>query len=706
MKRIGIITIQKCDNFGADLQAYALGAKLRSMGYDAENIDYLFYKHPGFRKTRQSRPIFKLSLINRIKEWLLPKITVLKRMRHRYGVEERAHAFEQFFHANVPVSKQYQTIDDLYLNPPSYDVYITGSDQVWNPRAGCNIKPYFLDFVPNGKKCISYASSIGVPSVPPAVYDAYRKLLGRYSAIGVREATSERIISGMGLNVPVKTVADPTLLLSNEEWNAVAKQPSGVVPQSYVIEYNLSRNKLVHDFALRSAKMLKVALIDITESAYGPAEFVWLFAHARAAVVCSFHGTLFSIMNRIPFYTVCSESAGRNGGRIALFTRSVGLRGRVVPYSHLNDVELDFNVDFEVSTKILEKMRRDSLMFLRDAIDGHLPAPKLTANQDCYAVWSLDDEVRKESTSGGLFSLLATHVLHKGGIVFGAAFDKDFRHVRHRVARTLEELPPLMKSKYVQSDISSALLEAYEEVRSGHLVLFSGTPCQIVAVKNKCRDFLQNLITVDIVCHGTPRPEVFAAYIDELEDAFHDKVVGYEFRNKKHGWNFGEICITLKSGRQIRRIGEEDPYFSGFARNVFLCESCYSCPYARLARVSDLTIGDCWRVATSHPQYDDGRGTSLLLINTDRGRVLFDEVTKSKSCRYGLYDVELARLRNAPLMDPAVKSSVFQKFKEEFAMHGSFKLASKVYFNRRTRVVGLLRYWVKRLGWFYFKHHQ
>jgi coenzyme F420-reducing hydrogenase beta subunit len=706
MKRIGIITIQKCNNYGADLQAFALQRKLQLMGYEVENIDFLFYKHPDFIKTPKSQPIFDLSTVNQLKEWLLPKITRFRDIKRHGLIKQRQQAFETFFEKNVRLSRTYSSLDALYVDPPKYDVYVTGSDQVWNPRIACNIKPYFLDFAPPESRCISYASSIGMPTISPSVYEAYKKLLSRYSAIGVRETTAERIISGMGLGVPVKTVLDPTLLLSASEWMAVSHQPEGVLPRHYVVEYNLGGNKYVDDFARRCAKHFSLPLIDVTLSPYGPAEFIWLMANARAAVVSSFHGTVFSAMNGVPFYSVYSESAVSNGGRIVLFANSIGLGGRMVNSSMLESVKLDFDVDFRSVDACLARMREESSMFLKDAVDGGLPDVRPSKVPECYALWSLNDKIRRESTSGGAFYVFAEEVIKKGGVVFGAAFDSDFHHVRHRAARSIVELFALMKSKYVQSDISGILEEVWNEVKSGKLVLFSGTPCQISAVKNRCRDYLSNLLTVDIVCHGTPRPEVFAAYLKELENEFKDKVVGYEFRNKKYGWNFSTILISLKSGRKICRLAAQDSYFSGFSRNVFLRNSCYSCPYARLERISDLTIADCWRVATSHPQYDDGKGTSLLLVNTKKGQLMFDTIKNAKSCCWGEYDVELARLRNTPLMVPAVRSDCCLKFNEAFTKTGSFDMAAKVYFTKSMQIKGVIRWWIKKMGWFYLKRHQ
>lgn len=705
MKKIGIITIQKCDNFGADLQAYALGAKLRSLGYEAENIDYLFYKHPRHQNGKNEAPIFKLSFKNRIKERIGPLFARFRRLRNGGGDAKRKELFRDFFSRYVPCGREYRSVKSLYDSPPEYDVYITGSDQVWNPRMGSNIKPYFLDFVPDGRRCISYAASIGVPVVSPVVYDTYAQLLSKYAAIGVREETSERIIAGMGLSAPVCTVVDPTLLLSAEEWQQIARQPHGVEPKSYVAEYNLQHNPQIHLLAECIAQRQNISVVDVTDGAYGPREFLWLIGHASAAVCSSFHGTVFSIINRVPFYSVYLDGATNNGGRIALFAKSLGLFDRMVKPSELSTVKIDLSMDYDSVHWKLDELRRKSVDFLIKSIEGSENPAQAKPNPDCYAIWATDPHVRELSTSGGAFSILARQVIDEGGVVFGAAYDEDFRHVRHRCARTIAELEPLMRSKYVYSDFLCSFDSIADELMAGRRVLFVGTPCQVAAVKARFANAGDLLITVDFVCHGTPKPDVFAAWIDDLQSRYGERVSCYEFRNKKRGWNFSESRVRFASGQIIDLPGYNDPYFMGFSLNAFLRECCYSCRYANLNRPGDLTIADCWRVAASHPEYDDGKGTSLLLVNSDAGRRLFESVDKKRYAG-GPYDLRLARLRNMPLMMPAARSPFTGAFDATFKKTGSLVWASACYFTRKRRLRARVRGIVKRMAWFYLKYHQ
>lgn len=701
--KIGIITIQKCDNFGADLQAYALGAKLRNLGYDAENIDYLFYKHPRHLNSKREKPIFKLSLVNRVKELLFPIVERVRDFKHRKAMTIRAAKFSAWTDKHLKCGNEYRSVDSLYENPPRYDVYMVGSDQVWNPRMGSNIKPYFLDFAPKGARCVSYAASIGTASLSSGVYAAYHQWLERFSSIGVREKSAERIIGNIGLNAEVKHVVDPTLLLNAEEWAAVGEKVD--VGEKYLLLYDLIASEETAELARNIAAEKGLAVIRVGDGAYGPGEFVSLFANASFVVTNSFHGTAFSLIYEKDFYSVIPRGM-TNAARIESVLKLVGASDRLIRAEDVSQFADATPVDWtSVSTK-LGAARADSVDFLRRAVEGfprvEIPRRPLA----CYAFWHNDSSIRAASTSGGLFSALARAVLANGGVVYGAAFDADFKHVHHCAARNLDELAPLLMSKYVYSDATEATKEALNELKAGKTVLFAGTPCQVAVMSACAKDYAAKLITVDIVCHGTPKPEVFAAYAEEMERKHGGRLTRYEFRNKDRGWNFPSIVSAYDNGRVVRTIPWHDEYFHGYSINAFLRDVCYVCPYAKLERPGDFTIGDCWRVATSHPQYDDGKGTSMLFVNTDKARAFWNDVQVSTSLSGGIYDVELARLRNMPLMEPAVKPLCARLFARIFKTTGSFEQAAAIYATKKAWIRNGLVYLIKRYGWFYFRRHQ
>ena len=451
-------------------------------------------------------------------------------------------------------------------------------------------------------------------------------------------------------------------------------------------------------------------MVRVGDGAYGPGEFLWLFAHANCVVTNSFHGTVFSILNEKEFVSVIPRGM-TNASRIESLLKVVGLEARLVRAEESAPKGERPRIDWgDVRTR-LEAARRESVDFLERALKGEKKVVMRKAIGErprlCRAVWNRDAAVRAASTSGGVFTWLAEGIVRRGGVVYGAAFDSDFKHVHHVAARTMEELRPLRQSKYVASDATGAIRDAVKDLEAGLTVLFTGCPCQVFAMKaaaKDCRGGGGRLLTVDIICHGTPRPEVFAAYATELEKRHGGRLARYEFRNKDKGWNFQNIVYAFVSGEVCRVIPWLDPYFHGYSVNAFLRPGCYSCPFAMLERVGDVTIGDCWRVAASHPQWDDDRGTSVIFGNSEKG-VEFLRELGIEDLPGGDYPLELAEKRNWTLMQPSV--GLYRKaFDRVFAETGSFEKAAACYMTRTRRLRYWAVYWVKRFGWFYFRHHQ
>ena len=705
MKRVGIITIQKCNNYGADLQAYALGAKLRSMGYDAENIDYLFYKHPRHQGGGMEKPALPISLKNRIKEFLFPIIATLKGAHNRWVAIERRKRFDKWFSVNVKVGREYRSVKSLYDNPPEYDVYMVGSDQVWNPRLYSNIKPYFLDFAPNGAKCVSYASSFGVGELSGPVFYKYKQWLKKFSHIGLREESGKRIVKAMSLDAELAHVLDPTLLLNAKEWATVAVEPDKKPVREYLLLYDLIASEETVALARRWARQNEWDVVRIGDGGYGPGEFIWLFAHAEAVVTNSFHGTVFSILHHKPFYSVIPNGMG-NAGRIESLLVKFGIVERMVDASCCTGLEQRGMEDWPRVDSKLAEMRNASTEFLERAMAGDVARQGHKLPLGCYAVWNSDVAVRAASTSGGVFSILAGDILSRGGIVYGAAWDTDFKHVRHCGVDNAADLSRLRQSKYVYSEATESIKEAKSALSNGREVLFSGTPCQCAAMRNAAKGIDEKLTLVDFVCHGTPLPEVWESYAKELENKYGRKLTRYEFRNKDKGWNFQNVIYVFANGLQRRVLPWLDPYFHGFSVNAFLRPCCYTCPYATIERVSDFTIADSWRVAASNPEYDDDKGTSLVLVNTGKANAMWERVRGSGCVAGGAYDVDLAQCRNMALMHPPSKPRCHDAFMDRFKGTGSFSEAAKCYLSWKKDVKYAAIYWIKRLGWFYFRHHQ
>jgi len=269
------------------------------------------------------------------------------------------------------------------------------------------------------------------------------------------------------------------------------------------------------------------------------------------------------------------------------------------------------------------------------------------------AAWHLDSEIRGQSSSGGVFSALAENALNKGGVVVGASFDEELV-VRHCIIEKHADLHKLRGSKYVQSQISPNLYRAMLSLlKDGRTVLFSGTPCQVAAVKNISKKFHDTLFCCDILCHGVPAPRLFARYI-LAHSASGDTLTNISFRDKKTGWKKFSITQHFSDGRSKSSAISDDPYMLAFLRNYTLRPSCYDCKFTNLTRFGDLTLADFWGVEKNYPEYDkEDKGTSLVLVNSDKGQ------TWLENCRGQLFlgpaDIHTAIVRNPMLVQPARK---------------------------------------------------
>ncbi|MGH4139640.1 Coenzyme F420 hydrogenase/dehydrogenase, beta subunit C-terminal domain [Clostridium sp.] len=241
----------------------------------------------------------------------------------------------------------------------------------------------------------------------------------------------------------------------------------------------------------------------------------------------------------------------------------------------------------------------------------------------CYAAWNKDESSRENSSSGGVFTSIAQWIISKGGVVFGAGYNEKLE-VKHSEVHTDEELAALRGSKYVQSDIDDTYNSAKKYLDAGRKVLFTGTPCQIAGLYSFISKDYANLYTCDIVCHGVPSPLVFEKYKKNMEKLHDSKIKSINFRNKKQGWKSYCVAIEFQNHRKYSNTFVNDAYMKGFLRNYYLRPSCYSCSYAKINRSSDITLGDFWGIASKYPELDDDKGTSLLLINSDKGKTMLD----------------------------------------------------------------------------------
>ena len=242
-----------------------------------------------------------------------------------------------------------------------------------------------------------------------------------------------------------------------------------------------------------------------------------------------------------------------------------------------------------------------------------------------------DIEVRLDSSSGGIFSAIATDVINKGGVVFGAAYTPEWE-VGHQYAETFEELTKFRGSKYMQSVIGQSYSQAEGFLKGGKIVLFSGTPCQIAGLKQFLRKEYDNLMTIDIICHGVPSAKVWRKYLAQLEKGhvISSDIRSVNFRSKRPGWRESKVEI-ISDGGKYEASKEEDAYFEAFIRNVILRPICYECPFKEGRNGSDMTIADFWGIQDIDSSMDDDRGTSMVILHNDRISLPKTLVTKSEN---------------------------------------------------------------------------
>ncbi len=252
-------------------------------------------------------------------------------------------------------------------------------------------------------------------------------------------------------------------------------------------------------------------------------------------------------------------------------------------------------------------------------------SPKLNAPITIYAGLAKDNEIRKSSSSGGIFSILAEEIFKQNGIVFGAVLQEDMT-VCHTYATNSFELNRLKGSKYVQSNIEDSFQITKSFLDNDKFVLFTGTPCQIAGLKNYLKKDYDKLITADILCHGAPSPLVFRKFIKYKMDCNNKSVSNVLFRAKYPTWESFSTKILYSDNT----MEYDNSYVRLFLKDLFLRENCHQCQYAHSNRVGDITLGDFWAYKETAPEYiqNDNLGISFISINTNKGLKIFKAVKK------------------------------------------------------------------------------
>lgn len=312
--------------------------------------------------------------------------------------------------------------------------------------------------------------------------------------------------------------------------------------------------------------------------------------------------------------------------------------------------------------------------------DNYDKSPNLK-EPEIYAARHKDIHEIETSRSGAAFIAISDYILENGGIVYGVGYKDHFR-VAHKRATTKEERNEFKGSKYVQSDLDGIFRQVKEDLKQGNTVLFSGTPCQTAGLNSYIgKKFRENLVLVDIVCHGVPSPYIWQDYLTYLENKYKSKIIKVNFRDKSRiGWSGHIESFVFANKNKV----ELDVFKYLFGKNIMLRSSCGSCVFTNFDRPSDITIGDYWGWEKISKDFNnDNKGCSLLLINTIKGQIIFNKISNNLF----LLKSDKEKSVQPNLEKPSVLDKRNTYFEIDFQRRG-FKYVAKKYGNMGWR------YWI------------
>lgn len=301
---------------------------------------------------------------------------------------------------------------------------------------------------------------------------------------------------------------------------------------------------------------------------------------------------------------------------------------------------------------------------------------ELPFKQDGYIVQIKSDVIREESTAGGAFTAIARYVIKNAGVVFGVTMDEKFS-VYHTYVETEPELKKYRNSKYVQSTVGDLTFRQVKEfLNQDRLVCFSGTPCQIEGLKCFLNKEYTNLITVDVVCRAVPSPLVFEKYLELQNERLSSDITNIRFRDKYFGYKYSTMNVsTIKNNVNYHHGIESDPWLRAFFSGICNRPSCHKCSFKKRYRVSDFTIWDCFNIQKFSKEMDDDKGTTRMLIHTDKGREIFEKISR---------DIRSVKVESNDLVDGVKEmyESTMQHSRREEFMSDLNRLDAKNLFDK------------------------
>lgn len=656
-----IVTLHRVKNYGSVLQTYASMRTLEKMDIDAKVLDYV----PERLEDETARKLLTSTSVNasgKIKQ-LIHKAVVAP------SYKRQKKTFDSFLEKYVRLTRRYSR-EEIESAPPKADLWCTGSDQVFNTEINGGIDgPYYLDFVPDEDRKIAFSASFGMADVSEEAKEETARLLKRYDALSFREQTGVDICKGLGIDGAVN-VLDPALCLKKSEWELLM-QDIPKAKEKYILVYELNgESDIGHAAKALSEKTgLKVKRVSYYWHHFakygklvfcpGVEQFLSLVRDAQYIVTDSFHATALSILFERQFYSVLPP---KFNSRVTDILKLFALENRIVRDGQFAEKEIDYSA---VTAK-LDEEREKTLAFLEKAVNRKIRK----VPQKVYMAYANDKEMRRASSSGGAFGVIAEDFIAKGGVVYGCAFD-DKMKARHIRVDSYEELERLRGSKYVISDLTGVFKMVEDDLSAGRRVLFSGTPCNISGLYGAVGKH-ENLMTVELLCHGVPEQELFRQYLSSLGD-----VSDYSFRDKTLGWG-GAISYNVVNNKTKKHIvvpSKLDSYYDMFYHGYTVRDACIKCRFARPERLGDIVLGDFWGAEKAFPDADIGSGVSLIMLNSEKG----EKYEKTIREKMSVYETNLltASQHNRSLVTGALDSQKRKRIRKH--MKNGFSSAVNAY---------------------------
>lgn len=732
-KKIGIITVHRNVNYGANLQAFASAKFLTKSGFDAEIVDYLpknldkdNYLFSWLKSSWDNDK--NRSFSHRLKLFLALLLSIPDK-------NKKLKAFYKFREQKCDKSPKYNSLNEVIK--ADYTDIVCGSDQIWNPDITEGINPIYFGDILGVKNKVSYAASMGREKYNGTDEMLAAKLINKIDYVSVREEKSVDYIEKIS-GKKVSCVCDPVFLLEKQEYIKIAKPIK--IKKPYLLVYSVVGNNDMLNAALEFAKKKNLTVVEICQSknhkrkhiqlsSASPEEFLGAILNAEYVVTNSFHGTAFSIIFEKNFYVFDNKV---RGSRITDLLIKAGLTDCMVQGEILQKESIDYDKVNENLKQYIEQSKnflltalntsttsitqncvgcggcksvckKDAISliknqqgFIKSYIDSNkcvdcglckkaCPIENTSLKNKVLEVFAYKakDSLRKKSTSGGAASALAESIINNGGSVYGASLDENFKLFHIRITDK-KGIALLQGTKYIQSDMTGVFEQLSYDLKALKPVLFTGTPCQTAAVLNfvKSKKLPQEkLYLCDIICHGVPSPKAFDDFILWLKER--ETFDKYYFRNKELSWRGDSASVSWENSIKANRYISS--FMSLYYSNLLTDEACFDCEFTTKERVSDITVSDFWGIEDTEAEFEDSLGVSMVLINTQKGSELFGEVKGKK------ISVNLDNAKQPQLKKPTERPDGYNEFWQNYNIDSALEKYGAIKDSLKTKIYKLIK---------------